>query len=215
LITKEIFVELHNLAKHAIHLGEAIESSLLTVDGLLARVKVAASGPSSISRTGSSNSGITLTQNEVHQQLRDRLEYRKSLFQSTKLRLGSLQKRVQNSIELSFNLLTQQDSLVMIQDSNSMKVIAAITMFFLPTTAVASVLGSQLFMTSNSTGSWEVTATPLFKVMWYVAAPTTMVVAILAFFWHKYSHHHRPSPQQPLKLLVRRLTTYRQSSSKV
>lgn len=203
MITKDMFIGLHNLAKHMTHLAEAIQSCSSVAEEILSRVKTAEPGPGyGLSRTGSGGSSSTLSPNEVHQQLRDCIQYRRSLFQSTNLRLASMQKRVENTINLSFNLVTQQDSVIMIQDSNSMKIIAVITMLFLPTTAVASVVGSQLFTATKETGTWIVEATPLFAVMWYITAPLTVVVLILAALWIKYM---RQEERENSKELLRRL----------
>lgn len=201
-----MFVELHNLAKHIIHLNEAIQSGLLLTGGLLSRLK--ALEPNSVpvlQKSHSSGSGTTLTPDDVRQQLRDSLEYRQSLFQSTSLRLGSLQKRVENAITLSFNLVTQQDSLVMIQDSSSMKIIAAITMIFLPTTAITGIVGSQLFLTSHSDtdGTWTVLRTPLFAWLWWLTVPVTMVVILLGWAWWKYA---QPDNLEKRPQLLRKLT---------
>lgn len=188
MIPKKVFVELHNLAKHITHLSEAIQSGLLLTDGILLRVKMLESNPGP-RRTSASGSGTTLTKYDVHQQLRDNLQYRRSLLQSTSLRLESLKKRIDNCITLSFNLVTQHDSQIMIQSSNSMHIIAVVTMLFVPTTAVASVVGSQLFLTSfEETGPrWTVLTTPLFKWLWWLAVPLTVVVAVFAWAWRKYS----------------------------
>ena len=80
------------------------------------------------------------------------LEYRKRCFQSTLLRLHSLEKRMSNVIQLSFNLVTQADSGVMKADSavlktdsRAMKFIAFLTLVFLPATGVASVFSTPFF----------------------------------------------------------------------
>jgi hypothetical protein len=82
----------------------------------------------------------------------DALEYRKRSFQSTLLRLHSLEKRMSNVIQLSFNLVTQADSGVMKADSavlktdsRAMKFIAFLTLVFLPATGVASVFSTPFF----------------------------------------------------------------------
>ncbi|KAH8646111.1 hypothetical protein BX600DRAFT_518962 [Xylariales sp. PMI_506] len=180
-LTRKInFTEMHNCAKHIIHIAEAIDSTILVLDKTCARL------------------GLDTPQNDhVRHQLRDALHYRRSLFQSTKLRQASLQKRIDNAITLSFNLVTQQDSMVMIQDSNSMKVIAAITMVFLPTTTVAAVVGSQIFTTQKideEGTTWAIEVTPLFQWLWWISIPMTAIVGMLAFLWHYLTHRE---PKQP------------------
>lgn len=68
-----------------------------------------------------------------------------------------------------------------------MKVIAAITMIFLPTTAVASIVGSEMFTTAfnEENGSWNVQVSPLFKVLWAVAVPLTVMVIAMSAGWNR------------------------------
>lgn len=195
-ISREInFAELHNCAKHVIYIAEAIESMLLVVDRLAGQLH-------------SSTTKRDPTREQVLQQLTDSLAYRRSLFQSSKMRQTSLQKRIDNAITLSFNLVTQQDSMVMIQDSNSMKTIAAITMVFLPTTTVAAVLGSQLFVSelNNTDGSWTVQITPPFLWLWWIAIPMTLLVALFAWFWRLYTHRRLLLLPPSKSSITRRLT---------
>ncbi|KAJ2979196.1 hypothetical protein NUW58_g7265 [Xylaria curta] len=141
--SKAQFAELHNLAKHIVYLCEALESCLLLIDGVRSEV----SGRGSSSRNGSSSTSTTLTSGHLSTQLASSLIYRRSLFRSTKMRLDSMSKRIDNAINLAFNVVTLSDSMVMLQDSRVMKIIATITILFLPATAVATVIGSQLFLT--------------------------------------------------------------------
>ncbi|KAK0636052.1 hypothetical protein B0T17DRAFT_67077 [Bombardia bombarda] len=169
------FAELHNCAKHIIHIHEAVDSCILVVDGTLSRLNDDNTQPN--------------PHPLILKQLHETLQYRRSLFKSTKLRLGSLQKRIDNAINLSFNLVTQQDSMLMIQDSTSMKIISVITMFFLPTTGVATIIGSQLFVatlndpSNQAGGGWDIATSPLFLTMWYIAVPLTCLVVLFAAFF--------------------------------
>lgn len=197
------FAAMHNCAKHIIHIAEAIESCLLIID-------------STFHNVGNHQHVARSTSHEpVLKQLRECLQYRKSLFNSSQLRLNSLQKRIENAITLSFNLVTQQDSLVMIQDSNSMKIIAAITMIFLPTTGVASVVGSQLFLSEvhDDKKGWDVLTTPMFWTMWWISIPLTVIVAILALFWHWWTHSE--SPKREVVQVVKRAATFNSSKQKL
>ncbi|RYP55739.1 hypothetical protein DL769_010059 [Monosporascus sp. CRB-8-3] len=143
------FVALHNVAKHIVHLGEALDSCLFLIDSMIAEIDTKdSSNTAAFARMESGSTMTTLTSLTTTSQLRSSLLYRRSLFRSTNLRLTSLSKRVDNAINLAFNIVTQQDSMRMIQDSSSMKIIAAITLLFLPTTTVATVIGSQLFLSS-------------------------------------------------------------------
>jgi hypothetical protein len=195
------FVALHNCAKHIVYVEEAVESLAHLVDSVvqqatskdIVRSQQVASPSQSTSLPGSTGTERFAL---VKRQLEDRLRYRRSLLRSTQLRLSSLQRRTANTLTLAFNLVTQQDSAVMRQDSSAMKMIAGITMVFLPTTGVAAVVGSQLFIVERKNGSgtdpsagggalvsWSVTATPLFKMLWWIAIPLTFLVVVLGALW--------------------------------
>lgn len=196
------FAAMHNCAKHIIHIAEAIESCIMLVEATLHNV-------------GNHNMASSpVTHGPVLKQLCETLQYRRSLFRSSQLRLSSLQKRIDNAITLSFNLVTQQDSMVMIQDSNSMKVIAAITMIFLPTTGVATVIGSQLFLSQvrKEDQTWEVLPSPLFWTMWWISIPLTVFVIILALIWHWWTHTESPTGE--VVQVVKRAATFNSTHTK-
>ncbi|PNY27519.1 Uncharacterized protein TCAP_02556 [Tolypocladium capitatum] len=189
LSSKISFAALHNCAKHIIYLGEGLEACMLLVDAALANSEGVLQDP------GDESSAETRAR--VLQQLKECLRYRRSLFRSTQLRLASLQKRIDNTITLAFNVVTQKDSMVMTRDSSVMKMIAAITMIFLPTTGVAAVAGSQLLVSNwhEDQGSWSIMITPLFWLTWWISIPVTVVVVVLAFLWHWWAHSDQPHAQ--------------------
>ncbi|KAF3192620.1 hypothetical protein TWF788_000229 [Orbilia oligospora] len=184
------FIGLHNCLKHIIYLNEAVASCLLVVDAIKA--------------TTASTASI---------QLPDSLSHRRSLFTSTSLRLSSIQQRVENTIALCFNLVSQQDSMmmrhesmVMRQDASAMKILASITVIFLPTMAVASILGSQLFLSAvvvaeekDAQEIVEVKTSPLFNILWMFAIPMTLVVMVMAIGWSWYSHVTFPKTSDEMR----------------
>lgn len=182
-ILDDTFAELHNLAKHITHLREALESCLLLLNEMASSLDRLPLRPPSFDET-------------TRKQTQDSIRYRKTLFQSTLLRLNSLDHRVANSIALSFNLLTASDSVLLIQHSNFMKIMAAITMIFLPTTAVAAIFGSQLFYSEPEAEGWVVKTSPLLRDMWAVAIPLTFTVIACAVVWD-FRTRHRPAGRRP------------------
>jgi len=78
------FVGLHNVAKHVIYLQEASEAALSTVQSLREHHE----------------QDIKDRHTPVTDGVQDALRYRQSLFQSTQLRLKSLDRRMQNIIAL-------------------------------------------------------------------------------------------------------------------
>ncbi|GJN78193.1 hypothetical protein PLIIFM63780_001686 [Purpureocillium lilacinum] len=188
------FAALHNCAKHIIYLGEGLDAALLLLDSALAHARDF--GRSENTRGLAANAGRPRAE-LVTRLVRERLSYRKSLFRSTQLRLSSLHKRIDNSIALAFNVVTQKDSMVVTRDSSVMKMIAAITMVFLPTTGVATVVGSQLLVSEwqKESQSWNVMATPLFWTTWWITIPLTVCVLAVAFVWQWWSHSERAQDQ--------------------
>jgi hypothetical protein len=114
------------------------------------------------------------------------LEYRKRTFQSTLLRLRSLEKRMSNVIQLSFNLVTQADSAILKSDSRAMKFIAFLTLVFLPATGVASVLSTPFFNIDWDSPDVEdkvLQTAKSFWIFWAVVLPLTLVGLLLCFAW--------------------------------
>jgi len=197
------FVPLHNCSKHIIHLSEAVNSTLMVADAIISRL-----------------SAHSPTHSPMRDQLLEALRYRQSVFHSTRLRLGSLRERTDTATALLFNLVTQQDSMAIMQDSSTLKAIAIITIIFLPTTGVATVVGSQLFVSNppGADGVWEVLVTPLFKWLWWVSIPLTLLVLLSTYAWN-YWTHRGGLPALPVVVVQfvegvrRRATTLRSSSS--
>ena len=131
---------------------------------------------------------------QASMQLKECLQYRQSLFSSTKLRIGSLSKRVDNTITLAFHLVTLQDSQVMVRDSKSTAIISFVTVVFLPTTAVAAVIGSQLFVTerSEADGTISTSPSPLFSMLWWIAIPLTLFATGFAFYFRRSAVPRQP-----------------------
>ncbi|KAJ5380530.1 uncharacterized protein N7496_002958 [Penicillium cataractarum] len=115
--------EIHMIQRHQIYLREAIESITVTLDATIDHQQRLNEGSTSISPS--------------HNATQAGLRYRKVLIKSTDLRLRSMGKRTQNTINMAFNLVTQADSRVIKEDSGSMKKTAILTMIFLSCTAVA------------------------------------------------------------------------------
>lgn len=80
------FVSLHNIAKHVIYLNEAADAMIFTLDGM----RACHSARNSQNPLGRALAPAT----------DEGLRYRKGLFQSTQLRLKSIEKRMANIINL-------------------------------------------------------------------------------------------------------------------
>lgn len=142
-------------------------------------IPIVAQTPTSIGNSSSNRRSL------VDQQLKECLEYHRSLFRSTQLRLSNLGKRIAAATTLLSNLAIQQQSAAVIQGPVSMKLIAASIIVFLPTITVATIAGSQLLLSEqrDEEDSWDVSATPLFYLLWYISIPLTVAVIILSLGW--------------------------------
>ncbi|KAF2453804.1 hypothetical protein BDY21DRAFT_401325, partial [Lineolata rhizophorae] len=165
------FVGLHNLAKHIIHMREASDAVLVTLDNMRGHHKHDGGGdPPSVLAQATQNA----------------LRYRRTLFTSTQLRLGSMEKRMQNIINLSYNLVTQQDSKIMQRDSGVMKSIAVLTLIFLPASTIATMFGSQFFsLEVLESGKTRFIVSKYFWIFFAVALPVTLIVLLPWSYYYR------------------------------
>ncbi|KAL7912175.1 hypothetical protein GGI35DRAFT_444591 [Trichoderma velutinum] len=178
---------LYLFARHSTELSRAVESALMINEGILMNASI--NIPSTTAyhdKTSSPSSNINSDRRWlVDLQLKECLEYRRTLFHSTQLRLSHLQKRIEAATALASNLVSQQQSTAAIQGPVSMKLIAASILIFLPTITVATIAGSRLLLSEqlDEEGSWDVSATPLFYLLWYISIPLTLAVVLLSLCW--------------------------------
>ncbi|KAI0893443.1 hypothetical protein F4806DRAFT_475765 [Annulohypoxylon nitens] len=117
----------------------------------------------------------------------DALVYLVESLEAQKRWISSYQSRKDIAMNLVFNLVTQQDSETSTdiardtkEDSASMRVIAVLTMIFLPATAVSGFFGMDFF--SISAEGDFVTS----KMVWLfiaVTMPLTILIFVLWIFW--------------------------------
>ncbi|KAJ4987546.1 hypothetical protein SVAN01_07003 [Stagonosporopsis vannaccii] len=161
------FTGLHNLAKHVTHLQENCDSALATLSGLRKH-----------------HASVTGDHPDPAQEFtRQALEYRKTLFDSTRCRLASLEKRMANVVQLSFHLVTVADNGLMHSENASMKSIAITTLIFLPLGTVASIFGTQ-FMKLDEAAPFHVRVSQDFWLLWVVALPLTAIVYLIWRVWY-------------------------------
>lgn len=162
------FAALHNLQKHAIYLRENFEAALCTLESICKRhEKYIGKGPTTLQMS-----------------TQEALEYRKTMFLSTQRRLASLDERMANILQLSFNLVTQRDSRVMQSEALSMKMIAVVTLIFMPLSTVASVFGTQLIRLEDEK-PFHMRVSQDFWLLWIIAGPLTILVILLWRVWYR------------------------------
>ncbi|KAF7195772.1 Notoamide biosynthesis cluster protein M' [Pseudocercospora fuligena] len=162
------FASLHNISKDCIYISEATEAAILTLDSMIAHLR-------------SHRLIATLSMTDA---ALSHLTYRKLALQSTLLRVKSLEKRMANIISLSFNLVTQQDSRVMQNDSNAMKAIAVLTLIFLPLTGIGSLFSTPFFQVDFATSQKSLQVATCFWIFWVITVPLTLVMFVGWVVWY-------------------------------
>ncbi|GAB7330042.1 hypothetical protein MBLNU13_g01728t1 [Cladosporium sp. NU13] len=160
------FATLHEIAKHGIYMSEAAAAAVLEMEVVISHLQEHSSNPSSADLRSATIS---------------HLHYQKSSFQSTQLRLASLDKRIANVISLSFNLVTQRDSQVLKQDSNAMKAIAVLTLVFLPLTGIASLFSTPFFQVAES----HLWVSASIWIFWVITVCLTCSIVTIWVWWYR------------------------------
>lgn len=178
------FAGLHNISKHCIYMNEAVEAAVLTLGSMASQLAAE-----------NSRNNSTLTEDVA-----TGLGYRKQIFQSTQLRLKSLEKRITNTISLSFNLVTQHDSRILQNDSSAMKAIAVMTLVFLPATGVASIFSSPFFAVDFESKPRRLQVATCFWIFWVIVLPLTLGIVCLWFWlYRKQKLKTSGTSSQPVK----------------
>lgn len=139
---------------------------------------------------------------KMHQRVRDDFLMLLDLCDDRHRRIMNLQSRTSNFVTLLYNLITGHDSTINRQiatesakiardarkDSVSMKIIAGMTMLYLPGTFVCSLFGTNLIALDTSTGTNE----PAFIVsrLWWLylvfAVPLTIFTMLGFLLWRRF-----------------------------
>jgi hypothetical protein len=160
------FATLHEIAKHGIYMSEAAAAAVLQMEIIISHLQ----------ESSNNTSPTSLRTSTIFH-----LNYQKSSFLSTQLRLASLDKRIANVISLSFNLVTQRDSAVLKQDSNAMKAIAVLTLVFLPLTGIASLFSTPFFQVAES----HLWVSASIWIFWVITVCLTGSIVVTWVWWYR------------------------------
>lgn len=147
----------------------------------------------------------------AHERVLDNLLCLRDFCADRQQQIQTLQRRTQDFITLLYNLITGHDSATNVRlatqsaqiahearkDSTSMKVIAAVTMFYLPATFVCSLFGTNLVALDTSDPGQ-----PTFVVsrMWWLylacAVPLTVVTMLGFVAWRRWREGRRLIPEK-------------------
>jgi hypothetical protein len=171
---KELTSELHGISQDADSLLASAEMGIMVADGmhiaLVRKLRMEAD-------------------NGDEMEISDTIDYLKQSLEAQKRWLLSYKSRKDIAMNLVFNLVTQQDSQTNTSiardtkdDSANMKIIAVLTMLFLPATAVSSVFGMAMFQPSQADGRIRVAAN------WWlfpaITLPLTVFTILLWWLWY-------------------------------
>lgn len=143
-----------------------------------------------------------------HGRVRDDLLTLRDLCDGRHRRILNLQRRTSNFVTLLYNLITGHDSTINLRiasesakiaqdarkDSVSMKIIAGMTLLYLPATFVCSLFGTNLIALDTSTD----TNGPVFVVsrLWWLyfafAVPLTVLTMVGFLLWRRFRKTHAP-----------------------
>ncbi|KAI9705339.1 MAG: hypothetical protein M1820_005169 [Bogoriella megaspora] len=165
---------LHDIARHAIHSYESLHVGENTVRSLISQHEtfVAERPPT------------TATAKIAAKHISSRLTSELNLLTSLKYRSQSNKERLQNELNLAFNVVTQNDSRISVligravqSDSTAMKTLAMLTMVFLPATFTSSIFSMVFFdYTPGNAASGEpgrLVVSEKWWIFWAVAIPLT------------------------------------------
>ncbi|KAK2756213.1 hypothetical protein FQN54_005621 [Arachnomyces sp. PD_36] len=173
------FPRFHEIARHIIHSNETLDVAIDTVDGTIHEHE------SFLRECGG-------TEDAQFRDLHRRLYYSSRELWALKRRSESLYERLQNEINLAFNLISQRDSQIAVQvgqyaqkDSNMMKTMAAVGLVFLPGTFVSSFFGMNFFDFDPEGQRWFVS--DRFWLYWAITCPLTILTIMIWAAWHYWT----------------------------
>ncbi|KAJ2977109.1 hypothetical protein NQ176_g4560 [Zarea fungicola] len=93
----------------------------------------------------------------------------------------STKDRLSNEINLSFNMIAQNDAKISQVDSATMKKIAFVSFAFLPATFVSAIFSTTFFNFGSDAKTWGMSEK--FWVYWVVTIPITIIVPLIWKYW--------------------------------
>ena len=184
-VTSLDFPKLHDLARHAIHVVETLDLAARTLDGIMEDHNcwaVRTAGTEAETHDCEVDRINATRINCCNFWIRDRLACYTDSIHSLRLRSIANRDRLQNEIQLSFNIVTQDINRAVQSDSSVMKTIALTSAAFVPMTFVATIFGMTFFSFSIESGTWNIS--DRFWIFWAVALPFTCIYAFLSYWCH-------------------------------
>ncbi|KAE8416244.1 hypothetical protein BDV36DRAFT_297217 [Aspergillus pseudocaelatus] len=175
------FTLLHDMARHISHNKEILDVAADTVESIIYEQSVL---------------------NEQHPRPADRVPWHvRDVYQqlyltskgirATKLRCISLSERLQNEINLAFNIVSQRNNEASVQmaksamvDNTMMKTVAIVSLVYLPGTFVSGIFGMNFFnFDTNESGTMVWSLSDNFWLYWLVTIPLTLTTMAVWLLW--------------------------------
>jgi hypothetical protein len=168
--------KLHDIGRHAIHVSETLDVAVQSIESI---------------QRHHINQIMSKTydrDDEVNEDIRAQMEFFRGFISNLRHRSTSNEKRLQNEIQLAFNVVAQYNAGTSVEigraaqiDSSAMKTIAFVTLIFLPPTFISSVFSMSFFQCGGSNG-WAMS--DRFWIYWVFAIPTTIATVSVWQYWH-------------------------------
>ncbi|OGM44099.1 hypothetical protein ABOM_007270 [Aspergillus bombycis] len=175
------FTLLHDMARHISHNKEILDVASDTLDSILYEQAVLdEQHPRPADR-------VPWHVKDVHRQL-----YLTSKgIRATKLRCISLSERLQNEINLAFNIVSQRNNEASVQmaqsalvDNTMMKTVAIVSLVYLPGTFVSGIFGMNFFnFDTTESGAMVWALSDNFWLYWLVTIPLTLTTMAVWLLW--------------------------------
>ena len=182
------FPRLHDLARHAGHVLETLDLSYGTLQGMIESHDRLATHYST-AQTGPDTGTVVIEIAQQHRSIHDRLSFFKEAIYGLRLRSISNKDRLQNEIQLSFNIVAQdiakssmKISEAVQSDSSVMKTVALVSAGFIPMTFIATVFSMSFFVYSVDNEKWNMSNQAW--IYGVVAIPFTLITIFLSYMYH-------------------------------
>ncbi|KAE8378068.1 hypothetical protein BDV26DRAFT_262210 [Aspergillus bertholletiae] len=175
------FTLLHDMARHISHNKEILDVAADTLDSIVyEQSALDEQHPRPADR-------VPWHVKDVHQQLYLTLKG----IRATKLRCISLNERLQNEINLAFNIVSQRNSETSMQmaksamvDNTMMKTVAIVSLVYLPGTFVSGIFGMNFFnFDTTESGVMQWSLSDNFWLYWLVTIPLTLTTMAVWLLW--------------------------------
>ncbi|SPO05221.1 uncharacterized protein DNG_07908 [Cephalotrichum gorgonifer] len=174
------FAQLHDLARHMIHISETLDVSVKTISGILRGHQA-----SSMNTTGVTQPPHRIASQAIH----ERLIFLENMLENLRHRSISNKQRLDNEVQLAFHMVTQYDATLSLKlnqsmqsDSSAMKTISLLGLTFLPATFISAIF-SMSFFTNDAEAGW--TMSSRIWIYWAFAIPVTLLTTGLWFSFQR------------------------------